>query len=200
MDFSISEVVDEDNTLPENEREEIDEIATVSDNEFIDDTEEFDESRVADYYAFDNVTRGYDGAVNDTLSDFDYDQELNNYCDDDEVDLPIDEFKDYKKKKESFKETLVNPQGENNPNSFFYSILYVIGFQLTKKFDSCDQDDKIKEDIRAEIFDESNQIKESLRLDLDILNFKNQCFQINRILNKNRLFLRVFELKEKFHA
>ena len=38
MDFLISEAVDEDDTHPENEREEIDEIATVSDNEFIDDT------------------------------------------------------------------------------------------------------------------------------------------------------------------
>ena len=39
-----------------------------------------------------------------------------------------------------------------------------------------------------------------MRLDLDILNFENQCFQINRILNKNNFFLRVFELKEKFRA
>ena len=39
-----------------------------------------------------------------------------------------------------------------------------------------------------------------LRLDLDILNFENQCLKINQILNKNNLFLRVFELKEKFHC
>ena len=71
---------------------------------------------------------------------------------------------------------------------------------MTNKFDSCDQDDKIKEDIGAEIFDKLNQLKESLRLDLDILNFENQCFQINHILNKNKLFLKVFELKENFRA
>ena len=134
------------------------------------------------------------------LSDFDYEQEPNNYCEDDEVELPIDEFEDYKRKIESLKETLVNPQGENNSDSFFYSILYAIRFQLMNKFDSCDRDDKIKEDIGAEIFDELNQLKESLRLDLDILNFENQCFQINRILNKKKLFLKVYELKEKFRA
>ena len=39
-----------------------------------------------------------------------------------------------------------------------------------------------------------------LRLDLDILNFENQCLKINQLLNKNNLFLRVFELKEKFHC
>ena len=39
-----------------------------------------------------------------------------------------------------------------------------------------------------------------IRLDLDILNFENQCLKINQILNKNNLFLRVFELKEKFRC
>ena len=38
-------------------------------------------------------------------------------------------------------------------------------------------------------------LKENMRLDLDILTFENQCHQINRILNKNNLFLRVFEPK-----
>ena len=38
------------------------------------------------------------------------------------------------------------------------------------------------------------------RLDLDILNFENQCLKINQILNKNNLFLRVFKLKEKFRC
>ena len=37
----------------------------------------------------------------------------------------------------------------------------------------------------------------NMRLDVDILTFKNQCHQTNNILNKNNLFLRVFELKEK---
>ena len=37
-----------------------------------------------------------------------------------------------------------------------------------------------------------------MMLDLDILHFENQCLKINQILNKNNVFLRVFELKEKF--
>ena len=36
-----------------------------------------------------------------------------------------------------------------------------------------------------------------MRLDLDILNFQNQCLKINQILNKNNLLLSIFELKEK---
>ena len=50
------------------------------------------------------------------------------------------------------------------------------------------------------MFDEIYLLKSVMKLDLDILHFKNQFFQINRILNKNNFFLRVFELKEKFRC
>lgn len=90
---------------------------------------------------------------------------------------------------------MVNSQGWNDIDSFFYSILFTLRDQLTQKIDN-----ELKEDVGAEISDEIYPLKEIMRLDLDILNFENQCFQINRILNKNNFFLRVFELKEKFRA
>ena len=128
----------------------IEESETVSDNEFIDDTE-FDES--VEEHAFINVTRNYTEAVEDSFSDFGFDQEPNNYCNENEVhDLPIDDFKDYKKKIDSFTETLINPQGLNNKDSF-YSILFTIRYQLTDKIQPCANDDELKEDIRAEIFE-----------------------------------------------
>ena len=43
-------------------------------------------------------------------------------------------------------------------------------------------------------------IKETLELDLDIQNFDNQCFGVNNVLNKHRLFLRVYKLKDQFQA
>ena len=198
MDFLISEADEENASVQEEEDRDI--TPTVSDNEFIDDAD-FDDILAADYAAFENVTRHYNDSINDALSDFDYEQEPNNYCnDDDETELPINEFENYKEKIESFKKTLVNPQGENNLDSFFYSILYAIRFYLNEKSDSCKNDDEIKTDIGVELFDNLNQIKENLRLDLDIINFENQCFEINRILTKNKMFLKVYELKEKFHA
>ena len=198
MDFLISEADEENASVQEEEDRDI--TPTVSDNEFIDDAD-FDDILAADYAAFENVTRHYNDSINDALSDFDYEQEPNNYCnDDDETELPINEFENYKEKIESFKKTLVNPQGENNLDSFFYSILYAIRFYLNEKSDSCENDDEIKTDIGVELFDNLNQIKENLRLDLDIINFENQCFEINRILTKNKMFLKVYELKEKFHA
>ena len=42
------------------------------------------------------------------------------------------------------------------------------------------------------------QIKENFYLDLDIQNFDNQCFIVNHILNNYNLFLRSYELKDKF--
>ena len=45
-----------------------------SHREFIDDAE-YDES-VENYCAFDNVSRDYNDAINDSLSDFDFSQEV----------------------------------------------------------------------------------------------------------------------------
>ena len=104
---------------------------------------------------------------------------------------------------EKFTKTLLNPQGLNNKDSFFYSILFAVRYQLTGKFtcnDDYDIDEQIKVDIGTEIFDEIYMLKNMMRLDLDILNFEYQCLKINEMLNKNNLFLRVFELKEKFRC
>ena len=96
-----------------------------------------------------------------------------------------------------FKESLINPQGLENPDSFFYSILYAIRYKLTEKKDSIDEEN-LKEDVGLALFHDLFEIKSLLRLDLDVLNFENQCFKINTILTKYNMFLRVFELKDKF--
>ena len=93
-DFLFSEAIEEDASLVDKSE---DEIETVSDNDFIDDTE-IDES-VEDHYAFTNVNRNYADAVYDSFSDFDFDQEPNNYCNENEVcNLTVDEFKTINKK------------------------------------------------------------------------------------------------------
>ena len=176
-DFLFSEANDEDGSLvDENE----DEIETVSDNDFIDDTE-IDES-VEDHYAFTNVNRNYADAAYDSFSDFEFDQEPNNYCNENEAcDLPVVEFKDHKRKIEQFVDTLVNPHGLNNKDSFFYSILYTVRYWLTQKIEPYANKDELRLDVTAEIFDEIYLLKENMRLHLDVLNFEKQCFQTNHI-------------------
>ena len=93
-DFVLSEAEVEDNvhndmSIVSEERQ--------SDTEFIDDTE-YDEG-VENYHAFDNVSRDYNDAINDSLSGFDFSQEAANYCSDNEIeDVVVDDFKDSKKK------------------------------------------------------------------------------------------------------
>ena len=106
--FFITEAVDEDGVDEGNI--DFDEEMTMSDEEFIDDSEI--EENITDLYGFTNVSRDYTEAVEDSFSDFD--QEPNNYCNENEInDLPIDNVKDY------FTKTLINPQGLNNKDSFF---------------------------------------------------------------------------------
>ena len=58
----------------------------------------------------------------------------------------------------------------------------------------------MKKDIdNDKLYDALSAAKEKLRLDLDVQNFENQCFSVNDLLNKYGLFLRVCQLKDKFH-
>ena len=91
---------------------------TLSDEEFIDDS--VIEESVTDHYGFTNVSRDYTEAAEDSFSDFDFEQEPNNYCNENEIhDLEVDNFKNYKSKIEKFSKPLLNPQGLNNKDSFF---------------------------------------------------------------------------------
>ena len=74
-----------------------------SNREFIDDAE-YDKS-VENYQAFDNVSRDYDDAINDSLSSFDFSQEATNYCPDNEIEeVVVDNFK-YSKKSSGVKKS-----------------------------------------------------------------------------------------------
>ena len=94
---------------------------------------------------------------------------------------------------------MINPHSLENPDSFFYAILYAIRFKLTGKVDFVEDEDNLKQDVGIELPHDLLVIKSLLRLDgQDNLNFENQCFQINTILSRHEMFLRVFELKDKF--
>ena len=116
-DFLLTEAVDEGNVGGIDEGNIFDKDMTLSDEKFIDDS--VIEESVTDHYGFTNVSRDYTEAVEDSFSDFDFEQEPNNYCNKNEVhDLEVDNFKDYKSKIEKFTKTLLNPQGLNNKDCF----------------------------------------------------------------------------------
>lgn len=93
--------LDDDNDINLDD-ERVSEAEMVNDTEFNDDTE-FNKG-VEKYYAFANVSREYDMRL-ETLAGFDFSQELNNYCSDDDACAEvINEFKDLKKHQQIFKE------------------------------------------------------------------------------------------------
>ena len=99
-DFLLTEAIDEDQQ--DNEEEEGNNISTLSDEEFIDDSH-FEDQNESDYYGFTNVMREYDDAIQDSLTDFDYNQEASNYVtENNDDDERIDEFKDFESKVEKF--------------------------------------------------------------------------------------------------
>ena len=85
---------------------------------------------------------------------------------------------------------MINPQGDENVD-YFFMLFYMQSGTLKQKTLIRVRMISIWMEF-LKFFTERN-----MRLDVDILTFENQCHQTNNILNKNNLFLRVFELKEK---
>ena len=93
-DFLLTEAVDEDDVGGVDEGNIFDEDLTLSAEEFIDDA--VIEESVTDHYGFTNVSRDYTEAAEDSFSDFDFEQEPNNYCNENKIhDLEFNNFKDY---------------------------------------------------------------------------------------------------------
>ena len=189
-EFLETEAIDIDATDDNNSEGK--NITTVSDDEFIDDSEQPENN---DFYPyFTNVTKSYDDAMRDSYNVDNLEARNYFYSDEEEE---INEFPNFEKKVKLFRESLINPQGLENLDSFFYSILYAIRHKLSGKVDFVDEED-LKQDVGLALSHNLFEIKSLLRLDLDNLNFENQCFKINTILSKYNMFLRVFESKDKF--
>ena len=83
-DFLLTEAIDDDDDATDEGNEgKINEEMTISNEEFTDDSE-INES-ITDHYGFTNVSRDYTEAVEDSFSDFDFDQEPNNYCNENKI-------------------------------------------------------------------------------------------------------------------
>ena len=137
-DFLLTEAIDEDEDEIEN-GEGNDFFSTLSDEEFIDDESQF-ENNASDYYGLTNIERSYDDAIQDSISDINFDQEANNYNVDDFHEGKIDNFKDFTERIDKFKKTLCFPKEIQDENSFFYAILYAVRYHLREKLDKVSDD------------------------------------------------------------
>ena len=170
---------------------------------FIDDDEE-DDAVSSFYHKFKNVNISVDETLDEeykkSLIDI-QNLECSNFCEMSEEEGEVDKFKDVEKKVDKFKETLLPLPSENeneNVNLFVNAILFAIRFDLEEKANSCSLNDLRQElPIEDNLFLQLNEDKFSLVLYNQ--KFNTQCHKINGILAAYGYFLRIFELKEKFH-
>ena len=170
---------------------------------FIDDYEE-DDAVSSFYHKFKNVNISVDETLDEeykkSLIDI-QNLECSNFCEMSEEEGEVDKFKDVEKRVDKFKETLLPLPSENeneNVNLFVNAILFAIRFDLEEKANSCSLNDLRQElPIEDNLFLQLNEDKFSLVLYNQ--KFNTQCHKINGILAAYGYFLRIFELKEKFH-
>ena len=170
---------------------------------FIDDDEE-DDAVSSFYHKFKNVNISVDEKLDEeykkSLIDI-QNLECSNFCEMSEEEGEVDKFKDVEKRVDKFKETLLPLPSENeneNVNLFVNAILFAIRFDLEEKANSCSLNDLRQElPIEDNLFLQLNEDKFSLVLYNQ--KFNTQCHKINGILAAYGYFLRIFELKEKFH-
>ena len=173
------------------------------DNSLIDDST-VHENNEPSFFRFHNQTRD----VEEVMREIEQEEEIaseyleaNNYLEDCEIDdignESYDELEKFEEKK-IFLSSLLNPiENQTKENSFYLTLLYAIRFYKTKKSDLCEESE-IENQIGADLHSKIIEKKDKCILDQIKRNFDDMCFDINEILVKEKLFLRVYELKDKF--
>ena len=91
-----------------------------------------------------------------------------------------------------------NPiENQTKENSFYSALLYAIRSFKTKKDDLCEQDE-LENEIGTSLYSKLESKKEQCILNLIKRDFDYMCFDLNEILIEDKMFLRVYELKDKF--
>ena len=166
---------------------------------FIDDNVQTNDANL--YQSFDNVEIDIDEKFvkeyEKGLQEINNLDDISNLCETSEEENEIDYFKNSGQRIDKFKETLFTKSKENDePNSFISAILHAIRFQKEQKTDICSKDN-LKEIIDENLINEVDEEKYEFILDLQ--KFNNNCYEISCFLLNYNLFLRIFELRSKFH-
>ena len=155
------------------------------------------------YGNFQNVTKPVDETLaeefDESMREIDNFDEVSNFCESsEEEEHQIDEFKDVEKRIKKFEETLhpIATDGEEKTiNSFVYTILFALRFDIFEKLYVCTENEQ-QEAIDSGLFLKLFDNKDRFMLELDSHKFNLQCMEINYILANASYFLRVCELKK----
>ena len=121
-------------------------------------------------------------------------------CDGSDSEIQIDEFKDSEIDIKKFKDTLfprVDESQEKTENQFYKVILYALKFIKNGTKNVCNKKD-FEKVIDKNLIEQVDQ-PEKFKCIVELQRFMNKCYEMNLILSKFGYFVRVFELKNKFH-
>ena len=115
-----------------------------------------------------------------------------------EEEYEVDEFENSENFKQVFIQILRNPESEQTKeNSFYSALLFAIRFIKTEKTNYC-QLDEINTVIGEDLLSKLESKKDLCVLNLSKRDFDQMCFELNEVLNESNMFLRIYELKDKF--
>ena len=180
-----------------------DEVEMLGDDNLIDDTAQ--ENNELSFFSFHNQARDIPEIEEDIKREaqisIDH-LEANNYLEQSEIDNigneSLDEFAGFEKSKNEFFKSLKTPvENQTRENSFYLTLLHAIRFLKNKKSDQCDEI-VIEKEIGSKLYLKIAGKKDKCILDLNKAHFDEMCYEINKILIDEKLFLRVYEIKDKF--
>ena len=187
-----------------NSGKEDDEVSLISESDsFIDDQEVEEDIDLYRQYQFSNVERDINEVLaearEEALAEIDQLDEVSNLREGD-YEPEIDDFKESNADIEKFEETLfpkVEETHQKIQNQFCKVILYEILHDKNNLKQICTKQD-FEKIIDKNLIEQIYQ-PEKFKFIVELQAFTNMCYEINLILSHFGYFLRVFELKKKFH-
>ena len=200
MEFIIDEADVENDLYSDGSGNE----STLSDNFFTDDEETMAENDESFYRSFDN-REGFHQFKDQIKNPVEEHQRSTPefYGDDDLPEMFSPEDREHvefdisvgtKERADNFKKTLKRFEIDSIENHFFYSVIYGLMFQKTKKTDL----DLAKEILGSDFYLELKEIELYVILDHTIFGFFERCTKKNKVLAKFGYFFRFYVRRNKF--
>ena len=162
------------------------------DNNLVDDADE-QQNNDPSFFRFFNQTRDIDevlAQVSRDEAEAAQHMETSNYNEHEHKEAEVDEFKLSERNRDRFLQTLTNPVEEQlEENSFYSALLFAINYlKKGEKYYF----------VRNKLYTALELKKKLCILNLNRKDFDEMCFDINEILIQEKMFLRVYECKDKF--
>ena len=196
-DFICFEAVEEEDVLTIDEKEEL-----MAIDDLIDDTHQETDDHC--FHRFHNQQRDTSEIMEEILREEEAASEKlehNNYLHQNEIEdianEVYDETDDFLKSRDKFLGSLINPIDQTKEKSFYLTLLHSIRYVKNKKTDFCAEKEMEKE-IGSSLYLQIQAIKDICILDLNYNNFEEMCYRVNDILITEKMFLRVYEIKDNY--